>query len=162
MTRNHLAFLDELLVMVKTGEINTVEGKEDSIEMLENIKMIVRRELCHEIVRNVTDARTEYFAPEYEAWKTFLSDCNGDADYEQVLEDSFTEEELESLWQSSHITEEMTQEEIKADILLQIGQLKILEKVNKTHKASNPVSMLHVTSEIKARIQGLYSMLYES
>lgn len=159
---NHLAFLDELLVMVNTGEINTVEGKNDSIEMLQNIKMIVRRELCNEVVRDVTDARTEYFAPEYESWKTFLSDCNGDADYEQVLEDSFTEEELEILWQSSHITEELTEEQVKEDILLQIGQLKMLEIVNRKHKARNPIKALEMTAEIKARLQGLYNMLYET
>ena len=39
----------------------------------------------------------------YDSWKAFLSDCNGmEEDYDEVLYEEFTEDELEEIWQKSH------------------------------------------------------------
>lgn len=38
----------------------------------------------------------------YDSWKTFLSDCNDmEEDYDEVLYEEFTENELEEMWQKS-------------------------------------------------------------
>ena len=39
----------------------------------------------------------------YDSWKTFLSDCNDmEEDYDEVLYEEFTENELEEIWQKAH------------------------------------------------------------
>lgn len=156
-----LAFLDELVIMVQTGEIMPEEGSESAKKLLMDIRRIVHESLAEEIYNDVTDTKTAYFAPEYKSWKTFLSDCNGNIDYKVVLEESYTEEELESLWQCSHIMEDMTREQIRDDLFLQMCQLKMMSLVRKNATLVNPQSEKRTLEGIKARIKGLFNILYE-
>lgn len=157
---NKLELLDELIIRVKTKEITLQEGTEDALTTLLDIVRVVEQSLYDEIVRDITDSRTEYFAPEYPSWKHFLADCNGYGDYRQMLI-KFTNEELESMWQNSHIAEDMTEEKIKADMVLQIGQLKMLSLMGRPGQASNADKIRKMSDGIEARIKGLYNMLYE-
>ncbi len=157
-----LSLLDELLVKVNTGEIKTdTEDNEVAAKILSEIRQVIEAATYAEIVQDVTDLHTGYFAPEYPSWKHYLNDCNGYEDYRTVLEQAFTNEELEALWQNSHIEEEMTEAQIKEDICKQIGQLKMIQLVQKTSTMRNPKKVRTMIEGMKARIIGLYNILYE-
>lgn len=113
---NRLTFLDELLIMVRSGEIKTEESSDDAERLLLNFKCMVYEELKKEIFEDVTDIQTVYYAPEFDSWKAFLNHCNGNEDYAAVLAQTCTEEQLEQLWQSSHVMEDMTEGQIKSDM----------------------------------------------
>lgn len=59
-----------------------------------------------QIIKDITDKDTDYYIEcGYEYWKDFLSDGNAEIDaeqYDKVLYEDFTEEELEKLWRNSH------------------------------------------------------------
>ena len=158
---NCLKLLDDLLVMVKAGEIELGEEAHDAEEELHIIKKIVKESLYNEIVCDVTDIKTEYYAPEYASWREYLSDCDGNADYEDVLFESFEEKELEALWQNSHIAEDMSESKIKDEMLQQIGQLKMISLVSKSASPAKSSKAHSLEESMKARIRGLYNMLYE-
>jgi len=157
---NKIALLNTLIVMNKSGEINTGENPKDVDKMLQDIKMAVMADIRNEIFRDITDIHTSYYAPDFENWKRFLNYCNGNADYEAVLND-FEEEELEKLWQASHITEPMADEDINKELILQIRQMKILNVVGRYAKAADPKKAQLAVEAVRARIQGLYGMIYE-
>lgn len=158
---NCLKLLDNLLIMVKTGEIKLGVDGLDAEEELYAIRNIVVESLYDEIVCDVTDIKTEYYAPEYASWRKYLSDCDGNADYEGVLFESFEEKELEALWQNSHIAEDMSESKIKEELLQQIGQLKMISLVSKTASPDKSSKARSLEESMKARIKGLYNMLYE-
>lgn len=157
-----LSLLDELLVKVSTGEIKTdTEDNDAAAKILSEIRRVVEAAIYAEIIKDVTNLHTGYYAPEYPTWKHYLNDCNGFEDYRIVLEQAFTNEELEALWQNSHIEEEMAEAQIKEDICMQIGQLKMLQLVEKIAAPRNPEKARMMIEAIKARIWGLYNILYE-
>ncbi len=157
-----LTLLDELIIRIGTEEIKmSEESSKENVETLVWIGQIVENALYEEIVQDITNLQTAYYAPEYDSWKQFLADCNGYEDYIQVLHKRFSEDELENLWQSSHISEDMEEAEIKEKMMLQIGQLKMHSLICKKCKPAMPEKTLQRMNEIKARIQGLYNMLYE-
>lgn len=158
---NCLKLLDDLLIMVKTGEIKLGMEVSEAEEELRIIQNVVRESLYAEIVCDVTDIKTEYYAPEYASWKEYLSDCDGNADYKDVLFESFQEKELEALWQNSHIAEDMPENKIREEMLQQIGQLKMISLVSKTASPVKSPKARSLEESLKARIRGLYNMLYE-
>ncbi|MBD5536785.1 MAG: hypothetical protein HDQ99_14270 [Lachnospiraceae bacterium] len=156
-----LKLLNDLLIMVKTGEMELEEDARYAEAMLRKIQDIVRDALYEMVVRDVTDTETEYYAPEHESWKAFMLWRNGYQDYETVLNESFQEKELEALWQNSHIAEEMPESKIKEEMMQQIGQLKMISLVSKTASSEKSQKVRSLEESIKARIRGLYNMLYE-
>lgn len=158
---DYLKLLNDLLIMVKTGEIKLEEDARYAEAMLRKIQSIVRDALYEMVVRDVTDMETEYYAPEHESWKAFMLWRNGYQDYETVLNESFQEKELEALWQNSHIAEDMPESKIKEEMMQQIGQLKMISLVSKTASPEKSPKVRSLEESIKARIRGLYNMLYE-
>lgn len=158
---NRLTFLDELLVMIRSGEIKTEESSDDAERLLLSFKLMVYEELKKEIFEDVTDIQTVYYAPEFDSWKAFLNHCNGNDDYAAVLAETYTEEQLEGMWNCSHIVEDMPEEQIKSGLLLQIEQLKMLDIVNQHTKPVNPDEESLAKDMIRARLKGLFSILYE-
>ena len=158
---NCLKLLDDLLIMVKTGEITLEEDAREAEAMLHMIQNTVRDALYERVVLDITDMQTEYYAPEYASWKEYLSDCDGNADYKDVLFESFQEKELEALWQNSHIAEDMPENKIREEMLQQIGQLKMISLVSKTARPVKSPKARSLEESLKARIRGLYNMLYE-
>lgn len=157
-----LSILQELETMINSGEIMLEEGKEEGIVQLRKIKEIVEQQLEVEIWKDITAYNTAYYAPEYPDWQHFLEWCNGDEDYSYVLRFNYTNQVLEEMWQNSHISEEMTEKQIKDDIVLQIGQLKMLAILEKMGgKPCNLQKMESIVRGIRARIAGLYNILYE-
>ncbi len=156
-----LKLLNDLLIMAKTGEIKLEEDARDVEAMLRMIRNTVKDALYERIVLDVTDMETEYYAPEYASWKEYLSDCDGNGDYEDVLFESFEEKELEALWQNSHIAEDMPENKIKEEMMQQIGQLKMISLVSKTASPVKSPKARSLEESLKARIRGLYNMLYE-
>ncbi len=156
---NKLALIDELIAMNKTGEIKFEEPKKDVENMLREIRKSVWTDLQREIERDVTGIHTGYFAPEFDSWKQFLNYCNGNEDYEQAL-DSFSDSQLEILWQNSHIVETLDEMQIKTEMVKLIGQLKILDVAGRTSTAGAE-KRLKTMEAIEARILGLYNILYE-
>lgn len=157
---NKIALLNTLIVMNKSGEINTGENQNDADKMLQDIKMAIIENIRNEIFRDITDIHTGYYAPDFENWKQFLNYCNGNADYEAVLND-FEEEELEKLWQASHITEPMADEDINKELILQIRQMKMFDVVGRYAKAAAPQKAQLAAESVRAKIRGLYGMIYE-
>lgn len=158
---NRLSFLDELLVMVRTGEMKTEESAEEAEKLLLNFRRMVYEELKKEIFEDVTDIQTVYYAPEFDSWKAFLNHSNGNEDYAAVLDEAYTEKQLEDMWQNSHIMEDMTEEQIKSELSMQIGQLKMLNIVNQYSNPVNPDGEARARDMIHARLKGLFNILYE-
>lgn len=156
-----LKLLNDLLIMVKTGEIKLEEDVAEVEAMLRMIRNTVKDALYERVVLDVTDMQTGYYAPEYASWKEYLSDCDGNKDYEDVLFESFEEKELEALWQNSHIAEDMPESKIKEEMMQQIGQLKMISLVSKTASPVKSPKARSLEESLKARIKGLYNMLYE-
>lgn len=157
-----LQLLDELIIKVNTGEIKTdTEDNEKAAKILLEIRRTVEAATYAEIVGDITDLHTGYYAPEHPTWKHFLNHCNGYNDYRDVLEHAFTNEDIEALWQNSHIVEEMSEEEIKAQICSQIGQLKMMQLVERHSAPVNPEKVKTIKEGIRARILGLYNILFE-
>lgn len=158
---DRLALLDELVVMVRAGEIATVEGNEETEQLLLEIRRIVHETLSEEIYKDITASDTSYFAPEYESWMNFLNYCDGNSDYAAVLEESYTEEELESLWQCSHIMEELTEKKAIDALILAMKQLKMLQLVRKSFVPCDPQRERKIREGLRAQIIGFYNQLYE-
>ncbi len=158
---NKLTLLDELITMFNNGEIVLRENQSIYTELLFDIKQIVEGALYDEIIRDITNMHTEYFAPEYDTWKSLLADCDGTEDYKVMLE-NFEEYELEQLWQNSHITHEYAEDQIKQEIIMQICKLKKLKLMErKSKQICKGLEPQNDMSMIVARIKGLYEMLYE-
>jgi len=156
-----LAILDDLIAKIHIGEVVLEADTRVQYEKaLRELRGLVKKDLREEIVRDITDLHTEYYAPEHDSWKAFLNHCNGGSDYAAVLEE-FDESELENLWQNSHIPEEMNEAEIRADMMCQIGKLKMLSIVNRDFDCTDHDKANEMISGIVARIKGLYNMLYE-
>lgn len=157
-----LSLLDELEIMINTGEITTAESKEEALASIKAIKKMVERQIMQEIWNDVTNYDMGYYAPEHPDWQHYLNWLNGGEDYEQVLATKYTNTELEVLWQNSHISESLTEKKIKEDLTLQIGQLKMIFLLHRMGgKPCRPEKMESIIQEIKARIKGLYNILYE-
>ncbi len=75
-----------------------------------------------------------------------------------MLNKNYTNEMLEELWQNSHISENMTEKEIKVNLALLIGQLKMLSLFNRI--GAKPLNH-SIAVVIKGRITGLYNILFE-
>lgn len=154
--------LDDLIIMIKTREIDFGEmiDADEAENMLKTIKAMVQQSIYNEIIQDITDSDTMYYAPEYASWREFLSDCNGNNDYERVLFD-FEESELEELWQNSHIAEDMPEDKIREKLTEQIGQLKMITLIGRKDKMANRGRIEAMAKGMKAQIKGLYNMLYE-
>lgn len=155
-----LAYLEELAERVKTGKIRTSEKPEDGAALLQDVCRIVTKELCNEIVDDITDPLTVHFEPGFPSWKHYMVYVNGYKDYEQVLQRMFTEKELDILWHNSHINDHLSEEQIKEQLIRQIGKLKMFTLVTQTI-AGNPEQNRQSQMAIKATIKGLYNRLYE-
>jgi hypothetical protein len=60
-------------------------------------------EMKKRIIKDIQEDCSHISEIGYDNWKQFLSDCNGmEEDYDEVLWDEFTEEELEDIWQKAH------------------------------------------------------------
>lgn len=158
---DRLALLDELLVMVRAGEIATVEGNEETEQLLLEIRRIVHESLSEEIYKDITASDTSYFAPEYESWTNFLNYCDGNSDYAAVLKESYTEKELEILWQYSHIMEELTEKKAIDALILAMKQLKMIQLLRKSSVPCDPQQARKIREGLWARIIGVYNQLYE-
>lgn len=157
-----LSLLSELEIMINTGEITTAESKEEALASIKEIKKMVELQITQEIWNDVTDYDMGYYAPEHPDWRHYLYWLNGTEDYERVLAAQYTNTELEALWQNSHIGESLNEKEIKEDLTLQIGQLKMIFLLNRMGgKPCRSEKMESMIRGIKARITGLYNILYE-
>lgn len=157
---NKLAYLEELSVMVKNGEIKTSVEPGYGAAILQDICRIVTEDTCNRIEEDITNPFTAYYKPDHPSWKHFLIYSNGYMDYEQVVLSMFTEKELDILWQNSHINDHLSEEQIKEQLIKQIGKLKMFTLVSQT-VACNPEQNRQYQMAIKATIKGLYNRLYE-
>lgn len=159
---DRLEFLNELLIMVRTGEINHPEGKEDAERTLLEIRDMVQAALKEEVFQDITDRDTVFYAPEHESWKEFLIACNGYEDYAKAVE-GYTEKELENLWEASHLADRMDEEQLRKKIFREIADLKMREILER--KKYIPMQLeecqQHVR-ESRAKIKGFYNILYEN
>lgn len=159
---DRLNFLEELLIMVRTGEINHPDGREDAERTLLEIRDMVQTALKEEVFQDITDRDTVFYAPEHESWKDFLIDCNGYADYAKAV-DGYTEKELEELWEASHLADRMDEEQLRKKIFREIANLKMREiLVRKKYVPENLEECQQRVRESKAKIKGFYNILYEN
>lgn len=162
-----LNLLEELSIMVRNGAIQTAEGPEAAEMLLQEIRQIVWEKVKEDIYDDVTDLPTRHYAPDFDSWKTFLSACNGTADYKKVLEEGYTEEQLENLWQTSHDMSYVSKEQVKEELLNQLDQLSILTMPIQSDGQPDFYETLEQMREaneirkeaIKLRLKGLYNIL---
>lgn len=154
-----LELIEILIVLFQNQEIKLRVPPREIEGLLRRIWQIVWADQQMEIIRDITDIHTEYFAPEFDSWHDFLNYCNGTDDYSRVL-DGYTEEQLELFWQNSHVQDAIDEMQIKTEMVKLIGQLKILDVVGRTSEAG-AAKRLKTMEAIKARIIGLYNILYE-
>ncbi len=155
-----LSYIEELATMVRTGEIQTSLSPDDGAALLMDAGRIVTESIYNDIVSDITNPFTIHFSPDYPSWKHFLADVNGCKDYEKILNTLFTEKELDILWNNSHISESLSEEQIREQLIKQIGKLKMISLVSKTLEGAGRTENQAQIS-IKAYIKGLYNLLYE-
>lgn len=166
-TNDKLAFVEELFALNIEGKLSTSSDKAKATHMLAELRAIVIKHLKEELIDYMTDIHTEYYAPEYTSWRECLLNTYAleHAECERILW-LFDEDELECMWQNSHITEELTTVEVQKDIIHQIEKIKRLENFEREFA---PMGYLQITPEqeekiknwAKARIRGLYHLIHE-
>lgn len=162
-----LNLLEELLNMVRSGEIQTAEGPEAAEMLLQEIRQIVWEKVKEDIYDDVTDLPTRHYAPDFDSWKTFLAVCDGTADYKQVLEEGYTEEQLENMWLTSHDISYASKKQVQDELLYQLNQLSILTRPIQSDGQPDFYETLEQEREanelrkeaIKLKLKGLYNML---
>lgn len=164
MDRNRLKVLDDLLSMVRTGEVDTGEDKDDLEWALLSVRRMVEDNLYQEIISDITDAETGFYAPEHKSWKEFLAFCNGYADYKEILEKEFSEAELDALWRYSHPEEEMSRGQMMVRVFNKLCELKMnaLFDVSAGPCKVSIENKRRIGEMFKAAIKGIYNILYES
>lgn len=156
-----LSFLDEIEIRVNTGELSFSEKREDILKYIEKIRESFVHQLIEEIKRDILDADTPFYAPEHEDWYSCLEFYNGYEDYSKVLRENFTCYELDTLWNSSHIAEELSTEEIQKELLVCVRNMKAYAAFEKMgSKWPNEEEKKRTLDNIRARIIGLYNILY--
>lgn len=155
-----LALLDTLIEMVQEGNLELLDESQNAETVLWDIKLTIQRVLQDEVMSDITKNTLTYYAPEYPSWREYLEDCNGNSDYKKVLQ-NFDEHELDELWQNSHISEDLNEQQIKEEMVMQIGQLKMLEIVGRKLVPANSEQHKRMVDYIRARLIGLYNMLYD-
>ena len=154
-----LAFLDELIVMIRTGEIHTVEPVQDAEQMLSDIKVTVAQNLHREVFDDITSPDTGFYAPEHVSWKAYLIHCNGYADYAAAL-DEYTEDELDGLWSISHIAEDLSDESLMREAFKALNNLKAIHLIELADpEAAN--DYCSVKEQFLAKLKGIYNLLCE-
>lgn len=162
MTVNRLEVLNNLLTMVKGGEINTGMEQEDVEWALLSIREMVEESLYRNILADITDAETSYFAPEHGAWMDFLDFCNGYPDYKEILEKKFSEAELDSLWRCSHPDEDLSREQMMIRAFAKLCELKMNDVLESSGHNAAKENKRRIDEMLKATIKGIYNILYES
>ncbi len=155
-----LALLDTLIEMVQEGKLELLDDSQKAETVLWDIKLTIQRALHDEVMSDITKNTCTYYAPEYPSWREYLEDCNGNSDYRKALQ-YFDEHELDELWQNSHISEDLNEQQIKEEMMMQIGQLKMLEIVGRKLVPVNSEQHKRMMDYIRARLIGLYNILYE-
>lgn len=132
---------------------------EDAGPVIDKLSQLVKDSLKEEIFQDITDQETVYYAPDYDSWKEFLSYCNGSADYERILDEYYDEEQLEQLWQASHIMEELDIEQIRNRFLDRAARLKVVDILQREGAACR-IDQDYRDLQ-KAGLKGLYNLLHE-
>ncbi len=157
---NKLIFLEKLMNYIREEKIEIGISGDEMVCMLNEIEEMVRAQMRNEIVEHITAYKTGYFAPEYDSWKTYFESVVDDESVSMMLNQDFTQEELEDLWQNSHIVEDLDEARIKSEMMSEIGQLKMVMTVSRTSK-TNPDLYNRFLDGKKARIKGLFNILFE-
>lgn len=160
---NKLALLDELILRVHTGEIElqTEPCREFAERMLQEIKMLMVQSLERKVWEDITNPATSFYAPDFESWKKLLNWADGNEDYAAVLEESYTEEELGSLWNASHVVGALQEQQIKEGIFRCVSAQRTYEMMVKLQYVTpEPQTEKLRRREILARIKGYYGVLY--
>lgn len=158
---NKFALLEELFTMVHTGEIKLQEDAADAERLILDIRKDVEAALKREIFEDITDKNTAFYAPEHDSWTDFLNFCNGNEDYAEVL-GRYTEDELTSLWEGSHLADALAEKKIMEGIFHQVATLKMYSILLKKRYVSHSPKIQEVRRlEVMAKIKGFYSALYE-
>lgn len=154
-----LDFLDELKAMNDTGELKTGATTEKTGKLLDRLALLVEASIKEEIFQDITDQETVYYAPENDTWKSFLAACNSSGDYAKILEEYYDEDQLEGLWQASHIMEELGPEQIKNRFLSRTTKLKVIDILLREG------AVCRIDREYqnlqRASLKGLYNLLHE-
>lgn len=158
-----LRFLDELLTKVQLGELEIREGKESAEQILNDIRNIVLKSLSEAIITDITNIDTGYYAPEHADWKEYLRHINSNDDYARAL-NYFTEAQLEDLWVSSHIEEELTAEEMQTQVFSALCNLKSLNLVERLpgYKAIDADRHFYIKQQQIARVKGIFNLIFEN
>lgn len=156
-----LALLDELATMVHDKKIEVTEDATDAEKMLLDIRRIVHESLSHEVVSDITNRFTHFYAPDFDSWKSLLCSCNDNQDYATVLE-TYTEEELDSLWQHSHRVSKMDIKALSMQLYATLATFKMYEILTKQKKLpSDPKEYQINQQKILAQMKGLYNIIFE-
>lgn len=101
--------LEQMRLAAWSGEVMLLKGR---LELVEELQDILYQSLEEQIIRDITDRGFLFYAPEHDSWKdALIGQGKADkADYSTILE-RFTEEELQLLWECSHIADPVTEKD---------------------------------------------------
>lgn len=148
-----LDLMEQMRVAAWSGEVVLLK---DRLETVEAIQDILYRSLEEQIIRDITDREFLFYAPESGSWKEALLRRNkaDKSDYSIVL-NRFTEEELQRLWELSHIADPVTEKE-QLDMLHTALRLAwgYESMMNSAYLCGEHIQMLR---RAKALLAGIYN-----
>ncbi len=105
----HELSLEEIETLISWGFATENEyGLEDDeyklLDKLTKIQNEIKIKIRQRIINNITTDCDHINELGYDSWKSMLSDANMEdvSEYNEVLYNDFTEDELEKIWQESH------------------------------------------------------------
>lgn len=157
-----LQLINLIDIMLKNGEI-LIENTAEAELLLREIRECVCQNIQREIWNDITAQQTGFYFFEHASWKEMLEVQKGsDTDYAIVLQEAFDEDELDVLWNYSHIEEELDDTEIKKEMGVCLEQLKMLELYGKEgNHVMESCRRERLTVALQARLTGLYALLHE-
>lgn len=104
-----LDLMEQMRVAAWSGEVVLLK---DRLEIVEAIQDILYQSLEEQIIRDITDREFLFYAPEAGSWKeALLREHKADKSDYSIILNRFTEEELQMLWELSHIADPVTEKE---------------------------------------------------
>lgn len=156
---DHIAFLRNIKSQLQKKEIPLADSAPNAISIMEEIMYGLEEYYQLLIFNKITDPETGYYQPEYPCWKDYLNDQNDS--WREVLESHYTEESLDKLWIVSHITEELSKEEMQRTIIKELEYLKMLELIFQNYDITNTLERNTARQYSQARLKGLFHYVEE-
>lgn len=155
--------LEELESKIEKNVFNESEQEhKQSMAAMREIRKAAEIQADRKIREIIMSPEFKFFAPDNENWHQALAEyMNPDSEkfYAAAME-KYTEQDMDNLWQNSHINSCLSEEEIKSNLINAICKLKMLQKMEKICDLDEAMQE-YIREGLIARTIGLYNLLYE-